>query len=43
MISCTFSTEIAPIHPAATYRSGIHHVCQAPWLRRPEPALDAHA
>jgi len=40
MISCTVSTEIAPVHPAATYRSGIHHVCQAHGAT-PRAAFDA--
>jgi hypothetical protein len=29
MVACTFSTELAPTHPASTYRTGIHHICQA--------------
>ena len=29
MVSCAFSTAMAPTHPSTTYRAGVHHICQA--------------
>ena len=40
MIACEFSTKLKPSQPPATYRVGIHRVCQAHGLT-PQAALDA--
>ena len=40
MIACEFSTQERPSQPPATYRTGIHRVCQAHGAT-PHAALDA--
>jgi hypothetical protein len=40
MIACEFSTQLKPHQPPATYRVGIHRVCQAHGMT-PHAALDA--
>ena len=40
MVSCEFSTQLRPNQPPATYRVGIHRVCQAHAMT-PQAALDA--
>jgi len=40
MIACEFSTQLNPNQPPATYRVGIHRVCQA-HAATPQAALDA--
>ena len=40
MVACEFSTKLKPSQPPATYRVGIHRVCQAHGLT-PQAALDA--
>lgn len=40
MIACEFSTKLKPNQPPATYRVGIHRVCQA-HAATPQAALDA--
>lgn len=40
MIACEFSTELKPTQSPATYRVGIHRVCQAHGMT-PQAALDA--
>jgi hypothetical protein len=40
MIACEFSTRLRPTQPPATYRVGIHRVCQA-HAATPQAALDA--
>jgi hypothetical protein len=40
MIACEFSTQIKPHQPPATYRTGIHRICQAHGMT-PHAALDA--
>jgi len=40
MVACTFSTELTPTHPSTTYRTGIHHICQAQGPT-PQVAFDA--
>jgi hypothetical protein len=40
MVSCEFSTKLKPSQPPATYRVGIHRVCQAHGMT-PQSALDA--
>lgn len=40
MVSCEFSTQLKPSQPPATYRVGIHRICQAHAMT-PHAALDA--
>ncbi|MDB4874807.1 MAG: hypothetical protein JWM41_1253 [Gemmatimonadetes bacterium] len=40
MVSCEFSTKLKPGQPPATYRVGIHRICQAHGTT-PHAALDA--
>jgi hypothetical protein len=40
MVACEFSTQLKPNQPPATYRVGIHRVCQA-HAATPQGALDA--
>ena len=40
MVACEFSTELKPNQPPATYRAGIHRICQAHGMT-PQAALDA--
>jgi len=40
MVACEFSTKLKPGHPPATYRAGIHRICQAHGMT-PHAALDA--
>ena len=40
MVACEFSTQLKPTQPPATYRVGIHRVCQA-HAATPQAALDA--
>jgi hypothetical protein len=40
MVSCEFSTRLKPGQPPATYRVGIHRICQAHGMT-PHAALDA--
>lgn len=40
MVSCEFSTKLRPTQPPATYRVGIHRICQAHGMT-PQGALDA--
>ena len=40
MVSCEFSTKLKPNQPPATYRVGIHRICQAHGMT-PQAALDA--
>jgi len=40
MVSCEFSTRLKPSQPPATYRVGIHRICQAHGMT-PHAALDA--
>ena len=40
MVACEFSTKLKPSQPPATYRVGIHRVCQAHGIT-PQAALDA--
>ena len=39
MVSCEFSTQLKPNQPPATYRVGIHRICQAHGMT-PQAALD---
>ncbi|HTE47918.1 MAG TPA: hypothetical protein VK636_21935 [Gemmatimonadaceae bacterium] len=40
MVGCEFSTKLRPSQPPATYRTGIHRICQAHGMT-PHAALDA--
>jgi hypothetical protein len=40
MVACEFSTQQKPNQPPATYRVGIHRICQAQGMT-PQGALDA--
>ena len=40
MVACEFSTQLKPIQPPATYRAGIHRICQGHGMT-PHAALDA--
>lgn len=40
MVACEFSTQLKPHQPPATYRMGIHRICQAQGMT-PQAALDA--
>ncbi|MEP6491087.1 MAG: hypothetical protein ABJF01_00325 [bacterium] len=40
MVGCEFSTQLKPSQPPATYRVGIHRICQAHGMT-PHAALDA--
>lgn len=40
MVACEFSTHLKPTQPPATYRAGIHRICQAQGMT-PQAALDA--
>ena len=40
MVACEFSTKLKPNQPPATYRVGIHRICQAHAMT-PQAALDA--
>jgi hypothetical protein len=40
MVSCEFSTKLKPTQSPATYRVGIHRICQA-HASTPQAALDA--
>lgn len=40
MVACEFSTKLKPSQPPATYRAGIHRICQAHGMT-PQAALDA--
>jgi hypothetical protein len=40
MVACEFSTKLKPSQPPATYRVGIHRICQAHGMT-PQSALDA--
>lgn len=40
MVACEFSTLLKPNQPPATYRAGIHRICQAHGMT-PQSALDA--